>query len=245
MVKTVLIQLPGGVQFPPHFPASTLMESVIHEVFSGPEYPRISFLDTRGSAIVDIGVNIRCSALLFATHYPDATVYALEPATETFGFLSRNMASHRNVRPLHLGAYNADTTARFFPGKAASVTGSLVSGGEAADVPGETVRLRRISTLLRELHLDRIALLKVDTEGAELGILTDLVDFFDRIDAIYLEYHSEADRLAIDQLLSSQYTLISARSNCPHRGICGYCAKRVLSAKTNYELTAIRPPVIE
>ena len=131
-------------------------------------------------------------------------------------------------------------TAPLFPGQYASVTSSLFPGGEALQIPAETVQLRRISTLLDELRIGRIALLKADTEGAELPILNDLLPRMNQIDAIYLEYHSEDDRLAIDQLLAPHFILFRSRASIAHRGICGYLARRVISSRTHWDQIAIK-----
>ena len=240
MVKTVKIQLPGDRQIQMEYPDSPLMEKVIREVFIGSEYPLIPFLNPAGAAVVDIGANIGCSTVLFATQYPAATVFALEPSADAFAFLARNVSALGNVRPIHVGAFDKDISAPFFPGQFASVTGSLFPGGEASNVLTETVRLRRISTLLDELGIGRIALLKIDTEGAEVPILGDLLLRMGGIDAIYVEFHSEDDRHAIDRLLAPQFILSFARVNLAHRGICGYIARRVISAHTQWDRIPIR-----
>lgn len=240
MVKTTLITLSGNRQIELHYPDSWLMERTIHELLTGQEYPHISFLDAGGAAVIDIGANIGCSSVLFAAQYPGATVYALEPSTHAFAFLARNTAALGNVRPIQVGAFDKDTTAPFFLGREASLTSSLFPGGEASSVPTETVQLRRISTLLDELGIGRIALLKIDTEGAEVPILTDLLPRMQRIDAIYLEYHCEDDRLAIDRMLAPHFILFQARARVAHRGTCGYVAHRLVASQTPWSDGAIR-----
>lgn len=240
MVKTVTITWSNKQQVQLEYPDSPLMEQIIGEIISGQEYPHIVFLDSAGAAVIDIGANIGCSALLFAVQYPAAKIYALEPSANSFGFLARNVGQHPNIQPIHVGAFNEDATAPMFPGVEASVASSLFPGGQAASTPGEIVRLRRISKLLDELGIERIALLKLDTEGAELPILTDLLPRLDRIDAIYVEYHSEDDRRAIDQLVAPWFILCQSRTRLAHRGMCGYLARRVISAKTDWDACAIR-----
>jgi len=194
MTATLQLRLPDGREIPIRYPSSPLMDAVVREVFSGAEYPRLDFIAAAGSAIVDLGANVGCSAIVFAVKYPEAVVYALEPAKDAFAFLVDNTAPFPNIRNFQIGAFDRDASARLFHGCGGSVTNSLFSGGLAADTPGETVQLRRISSFLREQNVSRIAVLKIDTEGAELPILRDLAGHFPQVDAIHVEFHSEADR---------------------------------------------------
>lgn len=225
-VATLQVSLPDGQQISVSYPASPLMDMVVREVLTGSEYPRLKF-PTAGTAVVDIGANVGCSAIVFALQYPGATVYALEPAQTAFEFLAQNTASFSNIQVYQLGGFDKDATARLFHGRAGSVTNSLFAGGLASDTDGETIQLRRISGFLREQGIGRISVLKIDTEGAELAILRDLAGHFPQIDAIHVEFHSEADRLDIDRLLLPDFALCFGKITEPHRGILTYVARRL------------------
>ena len=90
-------------------------------------------------------------------------------------------------------------------------------------------------------HLDHYAkgrghlALKLDTEGAELAILQRAEDYLDRTDVVYLEYHSDDDRAAIDALLRRRgFLLYSANASTPHRGDMAYVKKRLVDSLTPY-----------
>ena len=89
--------------------------------------------------------------------------------------------------------------------------------------------------MIAEHGISRIGLLKLDTEGSEVPILRDLEDFLDRIDAVFLEYHSEADRLEIDRILSSRFDLCKATIDLVHRGTLAYVAKAIIASRTHFD----------
>lgn len=73
--------------------------------------------------------------------------------------------------------------------------------------------------------LPRADILKMDVEGAEIEIMSGLarIDF----DAVLLEYHSEANRRTVDQLLD-QYVLVGGEIRTIDRGVLKYLHRRLL-----------------
>jgi FkbM family methyltransferase len=242
MTRTLTLNLPGGRQIPFVYPYSPLMEAVCQNILARNEYPPLPFLEAK--TIVDVGANIGATAVCFSVQYPQATLYALEPAREAFGFLEQNTASLANVKRFNVGAFDKDTTATLHLGSQASVTNSLVANVMTEGGASETVQLRRLSTFLAEQGIEHISLLKLDTEGAELPILNDILPMLPRIDAIFVEYHSESDRLELDRMLTPTYTLFASRAEHPHRGLMCFVAKGVLAGKTTWDGVKIDRPDI-
>jgi hypothetical protein len=108
-----------------------------------------------------------------------------------------------------------------------SVFSSVETGSET-----ERVTLRRARPALVEIGLGGAggAVLKLDTEGCEVPILRDLGELLNAIDLIYVEYHSEADRRAIDALLAERFMLATATARYPHRGLNLYVAETLAAA---------------
>jgi hypothetical protein len=106
----------------------------------------------------------------------------------------------------------------------------------------ERIKLRRISTWLDEQKLDRISVLKIDTEGAEMAILEDLRPRLANIDAIYVEYHSEDDRRAIDAMLGERFVLYHGVADHPHRGTFCYASKFLMGTSTKWHDLVIPHP---
>ena len=240
MIKTVQISYEGKT-YPLQYPLSPLMEAVVTEILTKNEYPLLPFLQNHSGAVLDIGANIGCTSLLFSVYYPTATVYAFEPSPSSFQFLQLNTKQFPNVRPFNYGLDSKDGSARLYSGQGASVTNSLgTSVLNSSEF--ETVELRRLSAFILDNSLDRILLIKIDTEGSEAPILRDIEHLLDRVEAVMLEYHSEGDRLEIDRLLANRFTLYSGNAPNPHRGNLIYVSKSTVAAKTNWDGLAIRRP---
>ena len=95
-----------------------------------------------------------------------------------------------------------------------------------------------------ELGVEQLSLLKIDTEGAEIPILEDVEPFLDRVGAVFLEYHSERDRLEIDRMLSRRFALCHASVSLVHRGALAYVAKHIIAGQTNMDRLEIARPGI-
>ena len=225
------------------YPFSPVMEEVIAEILQNEEYPTLPFLSQRPGVILDVGANIGTATLLFHLRYPGKPVYAFEPSTTVFPFLRENAAQLPGVHAFDFGLYDRDCETRLYTGALASVTSSICES-QLNGSDYEEIRLRRASTAIEELGIDRISLLKIDTEGAEVPVLRDMEHLLERVDAIFLEYHSERDRLELDQILSERFQLHHATNIIPHRGTLGYVAKEVIASLTDLNRYEIPRPAL-
>jgi FkbM family methyltransferase len=213
-----------------YYPDSPAMRKTIQEVFSG-EYGLPECLREEKGVIVDVGANIGCMTLLLRAVYPGSPILACEPSSEAFEFLQANTSSLPDIKLEQCGLFDQDRTSPLFRGLESSVTGSICQSSHNTR-EYEMVSLRRASTFLAGHQVDRIKLLKLDTEGAELPILRDLGPWLERTQAIALEYHAEEDRLEIDRLLSRRFALVHGRVHFLHRGTLVYVAKEIIEART-------------
>jgi len=138
----------------------------------------------RGGVVVDVGANVGVFSLLAARKA--RVVYALEPASDNFRQLTRNVTTHQRIHPLQLACGATDGRA-VLDTTADPVSYSLYTGGG-----GEDVEVVTLSTLFRRLRIDRCDFLKLDCEGSEFGIIGD-TGAMKRVERVALEYH---DRLA-------------------------------------------------
>jgi FkbM family methyltransferase len=168
-------------------------------------YPSIPFVeDVR--VVVDVGANCGAATVLLAHKYPGAQVYALEPGPEPFALLERNTAGLANVQVFNLGLSGSDDEVVLYRGLLDSGNAS-VHGGDATSTDGDLVQIRAPGPWLDEHGIDRIDVLKVDTEGCEVPILRGLGPLLAGVKILYLEFHSEDDRREIDALLAPTHTL--------------------------------------
>lgn len=122
--------------------------------------------------ILDIGSNMGASAVYFAHRFPDAHIHAFEPVPENFSLLSRNTAPYKSITsyPVALGTrdgelrINASDDPRNYGGYSFGVTG--VDAQSTA-----TVEMRNCAAMLKEIGVNTVDLIKIDTEGHEPEII--------------------------------------------------------------------------
>lgn len=208
------------------FPDSGNMRTLVQRVLAGQEYPLLRLPGYSPALIVDVGANVGASALFFARAYPQARVVCYEPSPTNLGFLRQNTAGLPNIQVFGFGLHDHEETVRLFTGKTQSMQHSLVRNVETTE-NFENATVKSAIAELQPLTSAGVSILKLDTEGSEVPILTDLRPMLSSIDLIYVEYHSEQDRREIDALTADHFTMAIARAMLPHRGTNVYVAKRM------------------
>jgi FkbM family methyltransferase len=151
-------------------------------IWSG-EYDRPGFVAQRGDRVADIGANIGIFSLLAAGR--GATVTAIEPHPENFGWLERN------TEGLAIECRRAAGLGRVPAGGAVSLveapghTGHRVTATDGApDVPAVS---------FAELVGEGYDLVKLDVEGAEFDIVAETpLDVLARMPRLVAEVHHAA-----------------------------------------------------
>jgi FkbM family methyltransferase len=140
-----------------------------------------------GMLFCDVGANIGVFTLLAARQVgPQGRVFSFEPGPENFAVLTRNVEAnlYANVVCVQKAVAQYNGTSRLFLSR---FCGSHSLVGEPAEHTGqsldvETVRLDSVP------GLERIDVLKVDVEGAELEVLESLGSLRPQV---ILEYNAE------------------------------------------------------
>lgn len=150
--------------------------------------------------VVDVGANVGGFALYARGWNPEAQVLCFEPNPQVLDMLRSNVGSETGIRvfPSALSDHDGEITLYQHPRNTGetSVSGRI-SGARAVGVP-----VQRADTALKEAGVKQIDVLKIDTEGSEVSILEGLGDLLQRTAVAMLEYHSEADRRRIDELMT-------------------------------------------
>jgi FkbM family methyltransferase len=124
--------------------------------------------------VLDIGANIGQSALALAQRFPSADIYSLEPFPAVFAELQAKVAEYPRIHCRNLACGAAPGSA-FFRRDADPTMGRLEVCPEqdvaAPPVDGTQVEVTTVDAFCGANGLERIGLLKIDTEGGDMDVL--------------------------------------------------------------------------
>lgn len=186
---------------PVHLRMRTTDVSVYEEIVANGEY-RFE-IAREPTVIVDAGANIGLTSIFFANRYPGAKVIAIEPEASNFRMLIKNCERYSTIVPIEAALWSSDTRVDLQdPGTGSwgfrtedrqqvQDTGAPAQDTGAVARPGDDagVRALTIPTLMREVGIDHIDILKVDIEGAEKEIFDHCDAWIDRIGVLAVELH--------------------------------------------------------
>ena len=212
---------------------------------------RIRALGTDVRTVVDVGANIGEWSRSAAAIFPEATIHAFEPASDTFRLLQQRLAGERVVA-VHgaLSDTSGTRTLRSVPGmnwmsslEELDLTRLNVEASETEDVPCFT-----LDEYCVEHGLDRIDILKIDTEGHELAVLRGARDLLERGAIGYLQFELGAANLDTRTFLKDFVTLLEPRYRVYRILRDGldpitYSAKEESFAEANFYAVAVGLPV--
>lgn len=169
------------------------------------------------ATVLDIGANVGVTALYFSQMFPNARIYAFEPAPDNFAVLQKNIANCERIRgfPYALGA--ADATLELYASDNPVNFGGYSLHPAGSDTTKKVrIPVRGVAAVLAELGLERVDVVKVDTEGAEWDILTAFPEeLLSRVQLITGELHGNRDFALLEYL--SRWFDIGARKNIRSR----------------------------
>lgn len=181
-------------------------------VLRGDTYPAIPFVDPV-RVVLDVGANCGAATAFFASLYPDAVIHSFEPGAAQLRLLEHNANDFDNVRVHRFGLHDRDERIPLYSGSDDTATASIIQSNSTSSV-SEEVLVRSARGWLAEESIDRVDILKLDTEGCEIPILEDLGRaVLDTTKIIYVEYHSEEDRKRLDALLGDSHVLVFGRNH--------------------------------
>jgi FkbM family methyltransferase len=193
---------------------------MFYEVWSKRDYDISGFTLTKNMTVIDVGANQGFFSLYAASK--GATVYALEPCAENFDVLKWNVEKNGlrdQVKMFNTAVASTEGRVTLFVGLDSA--GGILSGTVSicnADRGGEGVQTRSVESvsldsLLRDSHIQRCDLLKMDCEGAEYEILRNTsADSFRKIARISMECHGNRTREAVTILQDAGFEILSEGS---------------------------------
>jgi FkbM family methyltransferase len=176
---------PPGIRNPVLLRLKTSDEATYVQILLGGQY---SFdLPFSPRAIVDAGANIGMASIFFANKYPEAKIIAIEAERSNFNILVRNVRPYPAITPVHAALWNRD--GEISVGEPDPVSGA--SGNWAfvtREGPGVKVRAITMPTLMREMKIQAVDLVKIDIEGAEKEVFEGS-DWINSVRCMMIELH--------------------------------------------------------
>ena len=151
----------------------------LHEIFISKIYDQQ--FDKR-PYIIDCGANIGLSIIYVKQRYPEAEILAFEPDEKNSDLLYRNINSfgYDNITIRKEAVWNENTILKF------SNQGSMSS---RIQYDNSTNFKEVKATRLRDLIDRTVDFLKIDIEGAEFTVLSDLGEKLNFVKNLFVEYH--------------------------------------------------------
>lgn len=147
--------------------------------------------------VMDVGANVGELSRYYRLRFPAAMIHAFEPVPATCARFKANTRNMKRIclHPIALGA--APETTRM-PLSVESGSNSLVPANQQAyaALAGETeVRIETLDRFMKQELVNRIDLLKIDTEGYDLEVLRGATEALNqrKIIAIYVEVDFRED----------------------------------------------------
>ena len=187
---------------------------IFYEIFLKKVY-EIPEMKINHPLIIDAGANVGFAALYFLLKMPDATIYCIEPDTDNFAFLEKNLQyeiDKGQVIPV-LGALAEKD------GKVNLTSKPLkynICVAEELVPNGKTVTAYTIESFLAKRLISKIDLFKIDIEGSEENIFKGDISWLQKTTNVIIEFHSERIRRLCQEKLKSEkfiYQPHSARKN--------------------------------
>lgn len=178
-------------------------------ILMGRTYPLIK--NFKPKLIFDLGANLGATSMFFALNYPKAQIFSFEPTEINFKWLQKNTQNFHNVVRVKKGAFSKDTKTKIFLDSDIGGRNSIFKEWTKSD-NYEFVDLVDFESFLESKNLiGKIDILKIDTEGCEIDILSSIEKDLKNIQVIYLEYHGKGKEKLILDLLSDSHILIQKK----------------------------------
>lgn len=168
--------------------------------------------------VLDIGANVGAATVFFSELYPAAKIHSFEPIPGNLEILKMNAASRGrpgsiDCHLLALSDHDGELQMIHSPGAHNHGGWSFYQRGAAGNEEKVSVPVRKSGDFVRELGLDRIDVIKIDTEGAEREILHGLTpDQLASVQYIVGELHGERDFELLDWLEQNDFDIECKKS---------------------------------
>ena len=140
----------------------------------------------RPDLLLDVGANVGQSSRVFADLFPNARILAFEPVPAAYAQLKEAVA-HKPLIETHGLALGARRGRLTMTARGASTVNHVVPRPAEVEEPTVEVPVETGAAICRAERIDRIAYLKIDTEGHDLEVVRGFGLAIRRADFVQLE----------------------------------------------------------
>jgi len=146
--------------------------------------------DGNRPVIVDCGGHIGLSAVWFASRFPEAVVYSVEPDTANFQMLNQNTRAYPNIVPIQGGIWSRSCLLEISNPKSGSASFRLQEIPESTS-PERAAVLQgyAIGDIVGREASNRLFLVKMDIEGAESEVFRRPAEWMNSAAVMIIELH--------------------------------------------------------
>lgn len=142
--------------------------------------------------ILDAGANIGLAAVYFSHRYPQANIVAIEPSSDNFAVLQKNIAPYQNIKAYCKGLWNKDVHLEII--NTDGVQNAFMVAETTIDNP-RALSAISIDSIMQEQNWNSIDILKVDIEGSEKEVFElNYENWLPKCKAIVIELHDNMKR---------------------------------------------------
>lgn len=136
------------------------------------------------NVMFDVGANVGQSAIVYAAHFPEATIWAAEPTDHSFTELTKASADLPRVKPVQIAFGPEAGTARMT--MKPTWTRNHITNKPLSDLVKD-VQVDRLDQFCARQGIDHINFLKIDTEGYDLEVLKGATGILPEVDFVQAE----------------------------------------------------------
>jgi len=162
---------------------------VFHQIFIEREYGCIDGIKD-ATLVIDCGANVGHSSAYFLSRYPNCNLIAVEPDPDNFSILERNLAPYGpRAQAVKAAVWPCNQALHFTT--APTIGSEWARRVETTSSGPGVISTVSINTLLKMAPFNRVSVLKIDIEGAEVSLFENDVEWLDRVDNIVIELHGD------------------------------------------------------
>lgn len=156
--------------------------------------------------IIDLGANIGLASYYFAATFKDARIFSVEPDSDNFKILSKNLSKlikSNRCKLLQGAAWKENAELRISePSKDLGKWALQVEAAPSTESKTNVFQGYTLHQILEKSGFETVDLLKIDIEGAEVDVFQADTEWMKKVKVLAIEFHDDSrERSGFDAVL--------------------------------------------